>query len=68
MNEEDGINQLEIKETLTEFSNQSHRHHNSIDTTAAEQSQKINEYKSVSTGHLYQSVWKNPLADIPKDT
>ena len=52
MNEEDGINQLEIKETLTEFSYQSHRHHNSIDTTAAEQSQKINEYKSVSTGHL----------------
>ena len=68
LNEEDGINQSQIKETLIKFSNQSHRHHRDIDTTAVEQSQKINEYKSISAAQLYQNVWKNPLADIPKDT
>ena len=34
-NEEDGINQSQIKETLKKFSNQSHGHHSDIDTTAA---------------------------------
>ena len=38
LNEEDGINQSQIKEKLIKFSNQSHRHHSDIDTTAIEQS------------------------------
>ena len=28
----------------------------------------MKEYKSISAGWLYENVWKNPLADIPKDT
>ena len=68
LNEEDGINQSQIKETLIKFTNQSHRHHNDTDTTAVEQSQKINEYKSITAGQLYQNLWKNLLTDIPKET
>ena len=56
LNEEDGSNQSQIKETLIKFSNQSHRHHSDIDTKAVEQSQKMNEYKSISAGQLYQNV------------
>ena len=37
LNEEDDIDQLQIKETLIKFSNQSHRHHSYIDTIAVEQ-------------------------------
>ena len=68
LNEEDGITQSQIKGKLIKFSNQNHRHHSDIDIAAVEQSQKMNEYKSISAGQLYQNVWKNPLTDIPKDT
>ena len=68
MNEEDDINQSQIKEKLIEFSNQSPRNYSDIDTTAVEQSQKFTEYKSISVRQVYQDVWKNPLTDIPKDT
>ena len=57
-----------MKETFIKFSNQSHRHHNDIDNATVEEPQKINEYKAMSPGQLYQSVWKNPLVDTPKDT
>ena len=36
-NEEDSINQLQIKKTLIKFSNQSHRHHSDVVTAVAEQ-------------------------------
>ena len=68
MNKGDRINQSKRKETPTKFTNQSHRHHSDIDTTTVEESQKINEYKSISAGQLYGGVWKNSLSDIPKDT
>ena len=68
MNEEDDINQSQIKEKLIKFSNQSPRHYSDIDTTAVEQSQKFTEYKSISVKQVYQDVWKNPLTDIPKHT
>ena len=68
LNEGDSINQSQRKDTLIKFSNQSHRQHSDIDKTVVEQSQKINEYKSISTDQLYQSIWKNPPADIFKDT
>ena len=56
MNEEDGINQSQIKEKLIEFSNQSHRHHSDIDTTAIEQSHKMNEINQYPHVSLKKSV------------
>ena len=68
LNEDDGINQSQMKEKFTQLSNQSYRNYSDIDTTAVEQSQKITEHKSISVGQLYRNVWKNPLTDIPNDT
>ena len=70
LNEEDGINQSQIKEKLIEFSNQSHRHHSDIDTTAVEQSQKMNEinqYPQVSFTKMYGRIDKQLFARIQKE-
>ena len=48
LNEEDVINQSQIKEKLIKFSNQSYRYHSNIDTTAVEYT-----HKSISAGQLY---------------
>ena len=54
-----------MKETLIKFSN---RRLSELETIAVQEALKIVEYKSISAGQPYQSVWKNPLVDILKDT